>query len=118
MCVFKPRFPRVHNRFHVTTLSLAIAGALSPAARAQETKLEEVVVTATAMRENPLEVAQPTAIVGGDDLRRQIESSIGETLSHELGVSSSYFGPSASRPVIRGLSGDRVQMLEDGLSSL
>ena len=85
---------------------------------AQESRTEEVVVTSTALRENPLEVAQPTTVVAGDELRRQIATSIGETLSQELGVSSTYFGPSASRPVIRGLGGDRVQVLQDGLASL
>ncbi|HMN45864.1 MAG TPA: TonB-dependent receptor [Povalibacter sp.] len=79
---------------------------------------EEVVVTSTALRESPLEVAQPTAVLAGDTLRRQIASSIGETLSKELGLSSTYFGPSASRPVIRGLGGYRVQTLQDGLASL
>lgn len=88
------------------------------AAGAAEPTVEEVVVTATALRKNPLEVAQPTAILTGDELRRQIATSIGETLSQELGVSSSYFGPSASRPVIRGLGGYRVQILDDGIASL
>jgi len=91
---------------------------VSHAALSQETKTEEVVVTSSALRENPLDVAQPTTVVGGDELRRQIAGSLGETLSSELGVSSTYFGPSASRPVIRGLSGDRVQVLQDGLASL
>jgi iron complex outermembrane receptor protein len=100
-------------------LRIAVAAMLlSQAALAQESKTEEIVVTSTALRENPLEVAQPTTVVAGDELRRQIASSIGETLSTELGVSSTYFGPSASRPVIRGLSGDRVQVLQDGLAAL
>jgi iron complex outermembrane receptor protein len=100
-------------------LRIAIAAMLvSPATFAQEAKTEEVVVTSTALRENPLEVAQPTTVLAGDDLRRQIEASIGETLSKELGISSTYFGPTASRPVIRGLSGNRVQVLQDGLESL
>lgn len=88
------------------------------AAQAAEPRLEEVIVTAGALRKSPLEVAQPTAILAGDDLRRQIAASIGETLSRELGVTSSYFGPTASRPVIRGLGGYRVQILDDGISSL
>jgi len=90
----------------------------TPAAIAAEPKLEEVVVTAGALRKSPLEIAQPTAILVGDELRRQISTSIGETLTHELGVTSSYFGPTASRPVIRGLGGFRVQVLDDGISSL
>lgn len=99
-----------------------VAMLVSHAAWAQqartELKTEEVIVTSTALRESPLEVAQPTTVVAGDELRRQIAASIGETLSSELGVSSTYFGPSASRPVIRGLGGDRVQVLQDGLAAL
>jgi iron complex outermembrane receptor protein len=85
---------------------------------AEQSGPEEVIVTSTALRESPLEVAQPTTVVAGDELRRQIATSIGETLSKELGLSSSYFGPTASRPVIRGLGGYRVQTLQDGLASL
>ncbi|MBL8265082.1 TonB-dependent receptor [Steroidobacter sp.] len=95
-----------------------VAMLVSHAVVAQESKTEEVVVTSSALRESPLEVAQPTTVVAGDELRRQIAASIGETLSSELGVSSTYFGPSASRPVIRGLGGDRVQVLQDGLAAL
>lgn len=86
--------------------------------RADEPGVEEVVVTSTALRESPLDVAQPTEVVAGDELRRQVASSIGETLSKELGLSSTYFGPAASRPIIRGLGGYRVQTLQDGLASL
>jgi iron complex outermembrane recepter protein len=81
-------------------------------------KLEEVIVTSSALRESSLEVAQPTTVLNGDELRRQIATSIGDTLSGELGVNSSYFGPSASQPVIRGLGGYRVQVLQDGTASL
>lgn len=100
----------------------AVAGALShcfvAASFAQETHVEEVLVTSTALRENPLEIAQPTAVVSGDDLRRQVAASLGETLAGELGISSTYFGPSASQPVIRGLGGYRVQVLQDGAAAL
>lgn len=95
-----------------------LAAAQAPQVHAQESRVEEVVVTSTALHENPLEVAQPTSVVAGDELRRQIAASIGETLAGELGVSSTYFGPSASRPVIRGLGGYRVQVLQDGAAAL
>lgn len=100
----------------------AVAGALShcviASALAQESRVEEVLVTSTALRENPLEVAQPTAVIRGDELRRQVAASLGQTLAGELGVSSTYFGPSASQPVIRGLGGYRVQVLQDGAAAL
>jgi iron complex outermembrane recepter protein len=85
---------------------------------AQETRPEEVIVTSTALRETSRDIAQPATVVGGDDLRRQTATSIGETIASELGVNATYFGPSASRPVIRGLGGERVLMLQDGISAL
>jgi iron complex outermembrane receptor protein len=86
-------------------------------AHADETPLQEVFVTAS-LGKNLLDVASPTTVLAGDDLMRQLNGSLGETLSRQLGVSSSYFGPAASRPVIRGLGGYRVQTLQDGLSTL
>lgn len=80
--------------------------------------LQEVVVTATALRESSLEVAQPTAVLAGDNLVRERGTSIGEALANTPGVSATYFGPQASRPVIRGQSGERVQVSEDGAESL
>ncbi|MGV8340435.1 TonB-dependent receptor plug domain-containing protein, partial [Pseudomonas aeruginosa] len=39
----------------------------------------------------------------------------GETLNGLPGVSSTYFGPGASRPVIRGMDGDRIRLLRNGV---
>lgn len=80
--------------------------------------LQEVVVTASPLRSRPLDSVQPVSVLAGDALRRDASASLGETLAHEPGVSSSYYGPVASRPIIRGLTGYRVQMLEDGLPSM
>lgn len=99
-------------------IATALAVSIPPLCLAQESRPEEVVVTSTALHENPLDVAQPTAVIGGDDLRRQAAASLGETLAGELGISSTYFGPSASQPVIRGLGGYRVQVLQDGAAAL
>ncbi|HTE41190.1 MAG TPA: TonB-dependent receptor [Steroidobacteraceae bacterium] len=90
---------------------------MASTAMTDEAILKEVIVTASLGR-NPLDVAQPTTVLSGDDLSRQLTGSLGETLSRQLGISSSYFGPAASRPVIRGLGGYRVQTLQDGLATL
>ena len=76
---------------------------------------EEIVVTASADPRSQIEIAQPTSVLSGDELTRRLEPSLGETLDAEPGVSSTYFGPGASRPVIRGLGGDRVRILSSGL---
>lgn len=52
------------------------------------------------------------------DIQRLAQSTLGETLAWQPGVSSSYFGPGASRPVIRGLGGFRVRLLQDGVGTL
>ncbi|MFT4053604.1 MAG: TonB-dependent receptor [Novosphingobium sp.] len=58
------------------------------------------------------------AVVQGKDLAQAMRPSIGETLEHEPGVSATSFGPSASRPVLRGLQGERVRVLTNGLGSI
>jgi iron complex outermembrane receptor protein len=57
---------------------------------------------------------QPTSVLAGQDLNRELESTLGATLERQPGVSERSFGPGPSRPVIRGLDGDRVLILEDG----
>lgn len=53
-----------------------------------------------------------------NELRKRRESTIGDTLRNEPGVQSSSFGPNASRPIIRGLDGDRIRVLQNGLGVL
>src|SRR5688572_29535778 len=91
---------------------------LFPALALAGDPLDEVVVTATALHESSLEVAQPTAVLSGDELVRDRGTSVGEALANTAGVSATWFGPQASRPVIRGQTGERVQISEDGAESL
>ncbi len=83
-----------------------------------EAHAEEIVVTASPILSSQLELAQPTTVLDGEELAAAVQPSLGETLEQEAGISSTYFGPGASRPVIRGLAGDRVRTLEDGVGSL
>ena len=100
-------------------LSLAIASVLAaPAALAQHSNLEEVVVTASPLRVGATDLAQAAVVLAGDDLSRRVASSLGETLATQPGVTASFFGPRASRPIIRGLAGERVLMLQNGVSAL
>lgn len=63
------------------------------------------------------EIAQPTSVLAGEELRLSIQPTLGETLNRLPGVTSTFFGPGASRPVIRGLGGDRIRVLEGGLGT-
>ncbi|MBC7519947.1 MAG: TonB-dependent receptor [Sandarakinorhabdus sp.] len=76
----------------------------------------EIIVTA------PFERSRATALSGvtvlqGTELTRELRSNIGDTLSRQPGVSSTSFGPNASRPILRGFQGERVRVLTDGIGS-
>jgi iron complex outermembrane receptor protein len=99
-------------------LATAIGALLAGPSPTQHLELEEIIVTASPLRVSAIDLAQSAIVLAGDDLRRGIAASIGESLASLPGVSASYFGPRASRPIIRGLSGERVLMLQDGASAL
>lgn len=57
-------------------------------------------------------------VLDTEDLQRQIQTTLGETLAWEPGLNASYFGPGASRPIIRGLGDYRVRMLINDIGTL
>jgi iron complex outermembrane receptor protein len=79
---------------------------------------DEIVVTASPLARSGGETIVGTTVVTEEDLERNLENSIGETLRRQPGISSSFFGPGASRPVIRGLGGDRISVLDSGIGSI
>jgi len=91
-----------------------ISGVVSTTALAQsEASLE---ITATGSQEATQSILTPTKILQGDELLNKLGSTLGATLANELGVSATGYGAGSSRPVIRGLEGARVQILQNGLS--
>lgn len=101
-------------------VAAAVAAALAPwVAQGQEVKkLEQVTVTASPLGRADTELAQPVTVLSEDDLRRKRAASLGDTLSQELGVQSSAFGAGAGRPIVRGLDGPRIRVLENGIGTL
>jgi iron complex outermembrane recepter protein len=101
------------SRFSRGTLGAAIAS-LCGAAFAQTAPpvaLKEVTITG-----NPLgatDMVAPAAAYSGTGLLLRSQTTLGETLSGTPGVSSTYFGPNASRPSIRGQDGDRIRILSN-----
>jgi iron complex outermembrane receptor protein len=108
------------RRFAAPLAIGSLASVLAPTAYAQNNhdSLEEIIVTGVPRDRSAGALAQSITVVGGDELDRVRASTLGETLANQLGVSSSYFGAGASRPIIRGLAGARVQMLEDGIDTM
>ncbi len=94
-------------------------GVLLPTSMAvADETLQEVIITATPLRTTTLETAQPVLLLSADLLRRSLAPNLGDTLANQPGLSSTSFGPIASRPVIRGQGGLRVQVYQDGAETL
>ncbi len=76
----------------------------------------EIIITAPYQR-NQADILSGTSVLSGEALTRELRPTIGETLARQPGVSATSFGPNASRPVLRGLQGERVRVLTDGIGS-
>ena len=84
---------------------------------AEVIELEAQVVTASPFVATKEELLAPASELGGRELERVASSSLGGTLDGVPGVHSTYNGPGAGRPVIRGFDGDRVRILNQGTDS-
>ncbi len=71
-------------------------------------------VKVTAVQGSGLSLARPASVLEGRALDRRLAPSLAATIAGEPGVTARSNGPMATQPVIRGLSGDRVLVLEDG----
>ena len=77
-----------------------------------EIHFEEVLSVSPEAR-SQLDAFQPTSVLAGQELTKQLDISLGETLRNQPGWLSS-LGGAPARPVVRGLDGDRVLILQDG----
>lgn len=74
--------------------------------------LAPVVVKASA------EPVTPAVVLGARELDASPQTNLGALLEAAPGVSSSYFGPNAGRPIVRGLDGDRLRIVQNGTAML
>jgi len=110
--------------FPSATLTLALL--LSAPAYAQDTTARggeddfhtdrSIVVTAPYVRS--LDILGNISVLEGEKLAQDIRGQIGDSLTNQPGVSATSFSPGASRPVLRGFSGERVAVLVDGIGSI
>ena len=94
----------------------ALLGAtmLSTSVWAQET--DEIIVLSSPFKKAATEVISTTEILTAEDLQGQIEGPLGNLLDSLPGVSSAGFGPAVGQPVIRGVGGYRVDVMQNGMS--
>jgi iron complex outermembrane receptor protein len=80
---------------------------------------EVIIVTATPLGDKSDALSQGVAIISGSDVAiASLSGGIGETLAGVPGIRATFYGPNASRPIIRGLGEDRIRLLLNGLAGI
>ena len=77
--------------------------------------IEEVIVSSSLIDQAASEIPNPLHVISGNDISNNASKSLGETLNNLLGVSSADYGSGVGQPIIRGMSGSRVKILDNGL---
>lgn len=105
-------------RISVSVFALLAVASAEAQSTSRDLDVPEITVMGQTTKTSPMDYAPTVSELSGQRLRRRQQSTLGETLSRETGVNSSQFGPNASRPVIRGLDGERIRILQNGTGVL
>ncbi len=87
-------------------------------AQNESVRVEDIQVVGHQGSDSLVDFVPSATKLQGKELQKRRQTSLGDTLQAEAGVTSTQFGPSASRPVIRGLDGDRIRILQNSLGTL
>ena len=101
-------------------MAAAAAPLLIGAANAQSSDDDErrestVIVTAPGPERSADELVGNATALDREEILETLSGTLGDTLDRQPGVSTTFFGPGASRPVLRGLGAERVQVLTNGI---
>ncbi|MEM1231823.1 MAG: TonB-dependent receptor plug domain-containing protein, partial [Pseudomonadota bacterium] len=115
---FSPAAPFALRSLAAAVLLSSAAGASAEATSiaASATGVEELIVVAHPLGDDG--IAQAATVLEGDALQRVLAANIGSTLATQAGVHNSSFGNAVGRPVIQGLGGPRVRVMQDRIDAL
>lgn len=103
---FRPEVRRVS----VGTVDVELDIILKPSV----VEIAPIQVTASPVATTALTSPQPIGVISGEDLRLAQRASLGATLETQAGVRSLSTGSGIGKPVIRGMTSNRVLILADG----
>lgn len=105
--------------FALIQLTPGLGRAQTPVISPEEsTEVQEVVVTAAPFAVSADALTANVEVVTRDQLDVAPAQTLGDLLNGVPGLRSTFFGPGASRPVVRGLAGPRVQVLTNGIGAI
>jgi iron complex outermembrane receptor protein len=107
---------RIGYRPHTRTLELGAGETVDVRVtlEAAAIQLAPRVVTGTLTERAGEDVLSVTSAVAGAKLESRLEATVAATVQGEAGLAMTSLGPATARPIIRGLGGDRILVLEDG----
>ncbi|MDG2501252.1 MAG: TonB-dependent receptor [Porticoccaceae bacterium] len=76
--------------------------------------MEEVIITSSLIDASSDAISNPLHVVSGESIAIDASQSIGASIDGLVGVSSSDYGAAVGQPIIRGMSGSRVKILNNG----
>ncbi|NDC75795.1 Plug domain-containing protein, partial [bacterium] len=101
-----------------SALCAAALPAQTPPPTNEPLLLENLIVSGSPVARTQADLLSSTSVLAGTALLENQQPSLGETLAALPGVSSTYFGPGASRPILRGLGANRVRVLANSTDTL
>ena len=100
----------------LNTVKLPLAACLvSLSCSALTQEMEEVIITASLIDASSDAISNPLHVVNGESVATDASQSIGASIDGLVGVSSSDYGAAVGQPIIRGMSGSRVKILNNGV---
>jgi iron complex outermembrane receptor protein len=95
--------------------SLVLCLPLSVSSLFAQSNMEEVVVTSSFVDQIVSEVENPIHVVSEDEINNDATQNLGEVINNFLGVSMADYGSGVGQPVIRGMTGSRIKVLNNGV---
>jgi iron complex outermembrane receptor protein/hemoglobin/transferrin/lactoferrin receptor protein len=111
------RYVGYQTAVRTVTLSAGETETIDVSLKTRVLETDGVTVTGTARARSTLRAPQDVDVMAAEDLQARSSAALGELLQDNVdGVSSIQTGSQAGKPVLRGLSGNRVVLLKDGIS--
>ncbi len=96
----------------------ALSVFLPVTAFAQDSESDPEIVVTAPLEGSRIESLQGAAVLGREEIVEQLNGGLGDTLDATPGITTTFFGAGASRPIIRGLGEDRVRVLQNGIGAI
>ncbi|MDP2359733.1 MAG: TonB-dependent receptor [bacterium] len=108
------RVTHLGHRDHVQDLRLEGCDSLRLTIRLEPRALALAEIRVSGEAERLEQLHDPALMLRTAELQRELGSTLAETLDEQTGIATRSMGPAPARPVLRGHSGDRLLLLEDG----